>query len=373
MRPKHYCLHIYPRLPVVLLASILALGLSLGTSLAAFAHPLGNFTVNRYSKLTADAQALNLLYIVDMAEIPAHAERAGIDADGDGSLSGPELDSYRSAIATQLVQGLALTIDGTAVALQPLAATLSFPTGQAGLPTLRLELHLQASLPGAGEHVIHYVDGNYADRLGWQEVIVVAQSGAAITDASVPAQDRSHGLTVYPQDLLSDPPRVSEASFAWQSALARPPAGEPGSAGATAPVGEPGNAALSSNGRPVRPIRRSHRHSGAGVGCCAAGPLGGARLGRHARHVARPRQNAGRRLSRGRTRNCQARTVLGAHHHGHPYGRRLRPRFRNAGAFTLHLARTALSLDERRLRHLGGADRPVVGPQPPAARCGTSS
>jgi D-lactate dehydrogenase (cytochrome) len=35
----------------VLLASILALGLSLGTSLAAFAHPLGNFTVNRYSKL----------------------------------------------------------------------------------------------------------------------------------------------------------------------------------------------------------------------------------------------------------------------------------------------------------------------------------
>ena len=111
MWPKHHCLHLSSRLPVALLASMLVLSLVLGTYQTAFAHPLGNFTINRYSKLTADGQALHLLYIVDMAEIPTQAERARIDANGDGLLSGSELDAYRSAIATQLLQGLALTLD----------------------------------------------------------------------------------------------------------------------------------------------------------------------------------------------------------------------------------------------------------------------
>lgn len=254
MRLKRHCLRLASRMPAALLASTLALSLVLGAYQAASAHPLGNFTINRYSKITADGQALHLLYIVDMAEIPTHAERARIDADGDGLLSGPELDAYRSAIATQLWQGLALTLDDTPVTLTLQTTALNFPSGQAGLPTLRLELNLQASLPAAGVHAVHYVDHNYADRLGWQEIIAIAQPGAAIADSSAPTQDRSHGLTVYPQELLSDPPRVSEASFAWQSTLARPPAGQPGSVGATAPVGEPGNAALSSNGRPSDPF-----------------------------------------------------------------------------------------------------------------------
>ena len=92
---------------------------SLGTSLAALAHPLGNFTINRYSKLTADAQALRLA-VCRRHGGDSHPCRARpIDADGDGLLSGPELDSYRSAIATQLLQGLALTVDGAAVPLTP--------------------------------------------------------------------------------------------------------------------------------------------------------------------------------------------------------------------------------------------------------------
>ena len=134
------------------------------------------------------------------------------------------------------------------------STTLSFPSGQAGLPTLRLELNLQASPPAAGVHAVHYVDHNYADRLGWQEIIAIAQPGAAIADSSVPTQDRSHGLTVYPQDLLSDPPRVSEASFGWQSAAARPPAGGASVVGATASVPEPAGTGLRSNGRPSDPF-----------------------------------------------------------------------------------------------------------------------
>ena len=35
----------------------------------AFAHPLGEFVVNRYSRLEPGAEQIQLLYVVDMAEI----------------------------------------------------------------------------------------------------------------------------------------------------------------------------------------------------------------------------------------------------------------------------------------------------------------
>jgi nickel/cobalt exporter len=258
MRLKRYCLHLYRRLPVVLLATSLAVGLALGTPVGAFAHPLGNFTINRYSKLTAVGQELQILYIVDMAEIPTHAERTQIDADADGSLSDAELDRYRNTVATQMLRGVALTVDGVSAPLEPDLVTLNFPSGQAGLPTLRLEVTahaaLQGALQGAADHVVRYTDHNYADRLGWQEVIVVAQRGGAITHSSAPVQDRSHGLTNYPQDLLLNPPQVSEASFAWRPAVARQAAGEAISAGAMAPALVSANAGLTSNGRPSDPF-----------------------------------------------------------------------------------------------------------------------
>ncbi|MEZ4583542.1 MAG: hypothetical protein R3A10_18225 [Caldilineaceae bacterium] len=36
----------------------------------ALAHPLGNFSVNRYAKLDVGRSHVDVLYIVDMAEIP---------------------------------------------------------------------------------------------------------------------------------------------------------------------------------------------------------------------------------------------------------------------------------------------------------------
>ena len=102
MRPQRSGFRVGPKLPGVLLAGLLALVLSLGIPVVASAHPLGNFTINRYSKLTVGTQQLELLYVLDMAEIPAHAERAQIDTDGDGNLSTAEVDRYRAAAAETL-------------------------------------------------------------------------------------------------------------------------------------------------------------------------------------------------------------------------------------------------------------------------------
>ncbi len=256
MRLQLSCFNAAPRPAAVLLGGMLALALAVGMPAVAFAHPLGNFTINRYSKLTVGAQQVQLLYVLDMAEIPAHAERTQIDVDGDGKLSGAELDRYRAAAAAALLQGVALTVDGAAAPLVLQTARLSFPRGQAGLPTLRLELTARSTAVRAGEHDVHYVDSNYADRLGWQEIVAGAEAGATLTRASVPLEDSSRELTTYPQDLLNDPPRVSEAFLAWRAA---PGAGAAaGGTAVTAPgvasAGVAPGASLPSSGRPSDPF-----------------------------------------------------------------------------------------------------------------------
>ncbi len=231
---------------VFLLASLL----NLAAFSAALAHPLGNFTINRYSRLDASTDSLRVKYIVDMAEIPAHAERALIDRDGDGVLTAQESDAYRKAKSAELAQLLLLTVDGKDVPLQWDSSTLTFPAGQAGLPTLRLEISLLAQLPSGGQHSISYADHTYPDRIGWQEIVAGAADGAVIRDSSVPAQDMSSALTAYPADLLSSPPQVASAAFQWQAAAA----GRAATAAVPNAVTVPDATAVSGAGRPTDPF-----------------------------------------------------------------------------------------------------------------------
>lgn len=58
----------------------------------ASAHPLGNFTINQYSRIELDSDQVSLRIVLDMAEIPAFQEMPRIDADEDGHVSGGESD-----------------------------------------------------------------------------------------------------------------------------------------------------------------------------------------------------------------------------------------------------------------------------------------
>ena len=49
----------------------------------AAAHPLGNFTTNRYAALTVEPRALRVVYALDLAELPAYREIRVVDTDGD--------------------------------------------------------------------------------------------------------------------------------------------------------------------------------------------------------------------------------------------------------------------------------------------------
>ncbi len=68
----------------------------------ALAHPLGNFTVNRYARLEVSAEALRVLYVLDLAEIPAFQDRGEVDADPL---------AYARARAEKIAAGLELVVD----------------------------------------------------------------------------------------------------------------------------------------------------------------------------------------------------------------------------------------------------------------------
>jgi nickel/cobalt transporter (NicO) family protein len=209
----------------------LALLLMLAWPASIWAHPLGNFTVNRYSRLEPGAEQIHLLYIVDMAEIPAFQERARIDTDRDGAISSGEREQYLANQVTALQSNLHLVVGGAPLALQANEQTLDFPAGQGGLQTLRLTIRFVAALPqGQGAWQADYRDDNYAERLGWQEIVVQPLSDATLTESTVPAQDVSHELRSYPQDLLQSPLTVSQARFGFE------PKGLAGQNNAAAPV-----------------------------------------------------------------------------------------------------------------------------------------
>jgi ABC-type nickel/cobalt efflux system permease component RcnA len=193
-----------------IVALALAVAAMLGAASPAASHPLGNFSINQYSALRVDAGAVEVRYVVDMAEIPTFQElrEQGMPADP----AHPDVARYVACQADALARGLHLAVDGAPVTLRGRAARIAFPPGAADLPTLRLTLDLSAELAGAAaSRKITYRMDNFTGRAGWREIVAVSATGIRMTESSVPSRDRSAELTDYPRDLLESPPQVVEA------------------------------------------------------------------------------------------------------------------------------------------------------------------
>ena len=53
-----------------------------------FAHPMGNFSVNHYSKISLDREGIRISYIIDLAEIPTYQELQQGNVTAECSISG---------------------------------------------------------------------------------------------------------------------------------------------------------------------------------------------------------------------------------------------------------------------------------------------
>ena len=182
----------------------------------AMAHPLGNFTVNQYTRLDL-GQDVSVRYVLDMAEIPTFQRRQIVDADGDGRISAAEAAAESKRLVAIVAPHLELMVDGRPVRLAISEQHARFPRGQGGLSTTRLDARFRAvGLKLDGSPHTFTLSNSYAtDRVGWRELLVAKGDGVAVrtTDASV--GDRTRALTHYPTDLLHSPPDIrSETTVA---------------------------------------------------------------------------------------------------------------------------------------------------------------
>ena len=113
------------------LAPISAVLLALLLPAIVTAHPLGNFSVNRWAGLTVTPTVLVVRYAVDMAEIPAYQTIDALDGDRNGTLDAAERAAYLARVPEELAGGLALTVDGAPLVVVPGEARLEFSVARA--------------------------------------------------------------------------------------------------------------------------------------------------------------------------------------------------------------------------------------------------
>lgn len=211
-------LHHHGRLIARAASLMLALVAVAMTALPAAAHPLGAFSVNRLSRLEVGADRLLVRYILDVAEVPAFQEAQALDVNGDGTLADAELAAYAARRGAGIRDGLRVMVNGAPVALGIDGQTLTLPSGQGGLRTLRLEATFSAPLPADVPVTVEIIDRNEPDRPGWREIVARAGAGRALADTTVPAADASDDLRAYPDDLLASPLNVRQARVTAQPA-----------------------------------------------------------------------------------------------------------------------------------------------------------
>ncbi|MGH2555666.1 MAG: nickel/cobalt transporter [Actinomycetota bacterium] len=203
------------RIPAVLVLTVGLFGvLGMMGGPVASAHPLGNFTVNRYSGLVLSPGVIEVRYALDMAEVPSFQETTSIDSDADGSISSAERHAWSGRTASGILANLTLAVDGKPVELQVAAHSMRFRSGQAGLATMYFTATYRGRLSQSAGRV-HYVDGNDAGSIGWKEVTARSEGGVALRESSVPAASASGELLAYPEDLLSSPLDVDSATFGF--------------------------------------------------------------------------------------------------------------------------------------------------------------
>ncbi|MEJ7616169.1 MAG: hypothetical protein WKF30_04180 [Pyrinomonadaceae bacterium] len=183
------------------------------------AHPLGNFTVNHFTRIEVDHRDVRLRFVVDMAEIAAFQELQKMGADSSGSTSSAALNHYAERAATEYAAGLQLTIDDVLVPLAVVSTSITLPPGAGGLPTLRIECDFTnaAPLPGNAHRArrLRLQERNHPARVGWHEMVVKTAPGITVYDCTAFGTSVTDELKAYPDDSLTAPldERVAAMSF----------------------------------------------------------------------------------------------------------------------------------------------------------------
>ncbi|WP_327595601.1 nickel transporter [Streptomyces chartreusis] len=181
-----------------------ACALALFASPPASAHPLGNFTVNRYDGLVVAPGELRVHHVEDLAEIPATQAKPDIEKAG--------MTAWARQRCETAARGSEVTVDGRTVELNLKSSQARVRPGQAGLDTLRVECRLSAPVSEDATVTLGFRGAGADSGPGWREVTARGDR-MTLTASDVPKTSVSGELTKYPEELLSSPADTTTASL----------------------------------------------------------------------------------------------------------------------------------------------------------------
>lgn len=201
-------------------------------------HPMGNFSISHYARFTVKPQSLDLLYLIDMAEIPTFREKPLVDPNGNGTVEVGEEEAYLSRKAEDLTEGLVVKLNGKRFPLTRVSQRLELLPGGLNLPTLKMVLDFRIALEAVQlqeVNLLEYEDKNFPGQAGWKEIVA---RGPGIEQSSASDVDKSQQLTRYPEDPAIRPPEDLRATIRFKR-----------TASTDDPASNPANIAVSTNQR----------------------------------------------------------------------------------------------------------------------------
>lgn len=203
--------------------SILILVLIAVFAVDTLAHPLGNFTVNQYSRIEAGTSRISIRQVIDLAEIPTFQESDLIDTNKDGVMSEPELNSYVESITPGYIANLGLYLNNAPLDLRVVKTNAALTAGAGNLQTLKITWDLEADAAAGESNQVRFENKNYADRTGWNEIVVAGAGGVSVYNSSAYGSGITDELRAYPQENLSATLSERRAEFSYTAG--RAPAG----------------------------------------------------------------------------------------------------------------------------------------------------
>lgn len=188
--------------------------LLLGCIAQASAHPLGNFTVNRYSRIMVGNGRADIRYVVDLAEIPAM--QALLTGNSATPPTGEWLNEFAGRVATQAAGGLELSVDGVRHPVTVVRREATAVPSIGGTFTLRIVCDFTADIPtGDAGRRFRLADRNEVERIGWREMAATAGEGVSVFDSTVYGNGLTDELRAYPENGATAPlaERVAEFSY----------------------------------------------------------------------------------------------------------------------------------------------------------------